>query len=72
MKGKEAVVVQNLRKEFVSNHKRKVAVDGLSVTLYNDQITALLGHNGAGIRFHPFHLFSLLSSLFSLLSSLVP
>jgi ABC-type uncharacterized transport system ATPase subunit len=49
MKGKEAVTMWNVRKEFSSNHIRKVAVDDLSVTLYEDQITALLGHNGAGM-----------------------
>ena len=27
---------------------RKVAVDGLSLNMYEGQITALLGHNGAG------------------------
>ena len=48
MKGKEAVMMKNVRKEFVSHHKRKMAVDGLKVTLYKDQITAFLGHNGAG------------------------
>lgn len=40
-----AVQVNNLRKVF---HGGKVAVDGLSLTIYEDQITALLGHNGAG------------------------
>ena len=28
--------------------RRKVAVDGLSLNMYEGQITALLGHNGAG------------------------
>ena len=27
---------------------KKVAVDGLSLNIFQDQITALLGHNGAG------------------------
>ena len=29
-------------------NKSKVAVDGLSLNMYEGQITALLGHNGAG------------------------
>ena len=28
--------------------RRKVAVNGLSLNMYEGQITALLGHNGAG------------------------
>jgi ABC-type transport system involved in cytochrome bd biosynthesis fused ATPase/permease subunit len=48
MKGKDSVIVKNARKEFVSNNINKVAVDGLSMVLYEDHITALLGHNGAG------------------------
>ncbi|XP_050311852.1 phospholipid-transporting ATPase ABCA3 isoform X2 [Anthonomus grandis grandis] len=38
------VKIQNLRKVFES----KVAVDGISLNMYEDQITVLLGHNGAG------------------------
>lgn len=37
--------IQNLTKTY-SNRKR--AVKGLSLTMYTDQIFALLGHNGAG------------------------
>jgi len=36
------IVIQNLRKKFGKKH----AVDGLSLTMYNGQVTALLGHNG--------------------------
>ena len=39
------VVIQNLTKRFGRN---KVAVNGVSVKMYDGQITALLGHNGAG------------------------
>jgi ABC-type multidrug transport system ATPase subunit len=43
------VDIQDLYKEFDTpqGHK-KVAVDGLNLTMYSGQITALLGHNGAG------------------------
>lgn len=50
--GKEAVVMRNVKKEFGSNGMKKVAVNGLTLTLYEDQITAFLGHNGAGNYFH--------------------
>eukprot|EP00042_Codosiga_hollandica_P059065 m.900658 g.900658 ORF g.900658 m.900658 type:complete len:796 (-) comp60047_c0_seq2:2027-4414(-) len=36
--------IENLRKEFDD----KIAVHGLTLNMYEDQITALLGHNGAG------------------------
>ena len=38
------VAIRNLSKQFDT----KTAVDGLNLTMYNGQITALLGHNGAG------------------------
>ncbi|OQR99789.1 ATP-binding Cassette (ABC) Superfamily [Achlya hypogyna] len=40
-----ALVVRGLRKEFGTG---KVAVDSLDLTMYEGQITCLLGHNGAG------------------------
>lgn len=44
-----AISVQNVEKCFVTNDGKTLrAVDGLSVDFYNDQITSLLGHNGAG------------------------
>ncbi|RLN60218.1 hypothetical protein BBJ28_00003724 [Nothophytophthora sp. Chile5] len=43
-----AVVIANLRKEFSVPGGTKVAVHGLDLTLYEGQITCLLGHNGAG------------------------
>jgi ATP-binding cassette, subfamily A (ABC1), member 3 len=44
--GKEAgIKVKGLRKMY-SN--KKVAVQGLTLNMYEDQITVLLGHNGAG------------------------
>lgn len=43
------VQIKNLRKEFQTNSGLKVAVDDLNLTVYAGQITALLGHNGAGM-----------------------
>lgn len=42
------VDIQNLYKEFHTSNGVKTAVDGLNLTMYSGQITALLGHNGAG------------------------
>ena len=49
---KTCVDIINLYKEFNTSTGNKVAVDGLNLTMYSGQITALLGHNGAG-RFLP-------------------
>ncbi|KAH6934215.1 hypothetical protein HPB50_021935 [Hyalomma asiaticum] len=47
--GREAIKVQGLRKVFKSWRKGQVvAVDGVSLTMHEGQIAALLGHNGAG------------------------
>lgn len=47
--GREAIKVQHLRKVFNSWRKEPVvAVDGVSLTMHEGQIAALLGHNGAG------------------------
>lgn len=44
--GKKAGIrVRNLRKVYRNG---KVAVEGLTMNMFNDQITVLLGHNGAG------------------------
>lgn len=40
------VYIKNLTKQY--NKKAKPAVNNLDLTLYESQITALLGHNGAG------------------------
>ncbi|CAD5114243.1 DgyrCDS3384 [Dimorphilus gyrociliatus] len=42
------IKIKNLRKEFKSGGKKKVAVKGTIIDMYEGQITALLGHNGAG------------------------
>ena len=48
VQNKTCVEIRDLYKEFNTNTGKKVAVDGLNLTLYSGQITALLGHNGAG------------------------
>ena len=42
------VDIIDLVKVFQTNSGKKVAVAGLNLTMYAGQITALLGHNGAG------------------------
>lgn len=44
----KSIRVTDLRKEFSTPDGVKVAVDDLSITMYEGQIFALLGHNGAG------------------------
>jgi len=52
LKGKAAqgkcVKIRGLKKVFSTPDGDKVAVDGLNMTMYEGQITCLLGHNGAG------------------------
>ena len=40
----KSIEIRNLRKHF----REKIAVDGLNLSMYRGQCTALLGHNGAG------------------------
>lgn len=40
------VAIRNLKKKYASSPK--LAVDGLNINFYQDQITSFLGHNGAG------------------------
>ena len=56
------VDIIDLYKEFDIKGGKKVAVDGLNLTMYSGQITALLGHNGAGkvIMMMRYRLFSYL------------
>ncbi|KAJ9595471.1 hypothetical protein L9F63_013335, partial [Diploptera punctata] len=44
------IKIKNLRKVFHSfgGLNKKLAVDGVTLDIYNGEITALLGHNGAG------------------------
>ena len=44
----KVIRVRNLRKEFPTPDGTKVAVENLDLTMYEGQIFALLGHNGAG------------------------
>jgi len=44
----KAVVIRGLGKSFDTPSGVKHAVDNLNLTMYSGQITALLGHNGAG------------------------
>eukprot|EP01138_Halocafeteria_seosinensis_P011391 gb/GECG01011634.1/.p1 GENE.gb/GECG01011634.1/~~gb/GECG01011634.1/.p1 ORF type:complete len:2040 (+),score=216.84 gb/GECG01011634.1/:1-6120(+) len=44
----KVVRVKNLRKQFPTPDGTKVAVENLDLTMYEGQIFALLGHNGAG------------------------
>lgn len=39
------IKVMNLRKAY---SRKKIAVGDLTVNMFDDQITVLLGHNGAG------------------------
>ncbi|XP_076036096.1 ATP-binding cassette sub-family A member 9-like [Oratosquilla oratoria] len=49
LRGKEAVKLSNIQKTFKSRGKEPVqAVKGVSLTIYEGQITAIIGHNGAG------------------------
>ncbi|XP_068007264.1 ATP-binding cassette sub-family A member 9-like isoform X1 [Melanerpes formicivorus] len=46
--GKEAIRLNNIRKIYKKKNKRTEALCGLSLSIYEGQITALLGHSGSG------------------------
>ncbi|KAL1453664.1 hypothetical protein WDU94_009984 [Cyamophila willieti] len=46
--GKEAIVIENMSKEFKSKKSSAMALRNVNLTIYEGQITAILGHNGAG------------------------
>ena len=46
-KRRRKLVISNIRKEY----NGKIAVDNLSLNIYESQITVLLGRNGAGKRY---------------------
>ncbi|XP_025954758.2 ATP-binding cassette sub-family A member 10-like isoform X3 [Dromaius novaehollandiae] len=46
--GKEAIRLNNIKKTYKKEDKRTEALRGLSLNVYEGQITALLGHSGSG------------------------
>ncbi|NWS87611.1 ABCA9 protein, partial [Toxostoma redivivum] len=46
--GKEAIRLHNIKKAYKRKDKKTEALRGLSLNIYEGQITALLGHSGAG------------------------
>ncbi|KFU93492.1 ATP-binding cassette sub-family A member 8, partial [Chaetura pelagica] len=46
--GKEAIRLNNIQKIYKKKGKRTEALKGLSLNIYEGQITALLGHSGSG------------------------
>ncbi|XP_051490812.1 ATP-binding cassette sub-family A member 10-like [Apus apus] len=46
--GKEAIRLNNIQKIYKKKGKRTEALRGLSLNIYEGQITALLGHSGSG------------------------
>ncbi|XP_040437991.1 ATP-binding cassette sub-family A member 10-like isoform X3 [Falco naumanni] len=46
--GKEAIRLNNIKKAYKKKDKKIDALRGLSLNVYEGQITALLGHSGAG------------------------
>ncbi|KFP85917.1 ATP-binding cassette sub-family A member 8, partial [Acanthisitta chloris] len=46
--GKEAIRLNNIKKTYKKKDKSVEALRGLSLNIYEGQITALLGHSGAG------------------------
>uniref|UniRef100_A0A8C3LEI2 ABC transporter domain-containing protein n=1 Tax=Chrysolophus pictus TaxID=9089 RepID=A0A8C3LEI2_CHRPC len=47
-RGKEAIRLHNIKKTYKKKDKKTEALRGLSLDIYEGQITALLGHSGAG------------------------
>ncbi|NWU77165.1 ABCAA protein, partial [Onychorhynchus coronatus] len=47
-RGKEAIRIYNIKKAYKKKDKKTEALRGLSLNIYEGQITALLGHSGAG------------------------
>ncbi|NXT66244.1 ABCAA protein, partial [Chaetops frenatus] len=46
--GKEAIRLHNIKKTYKKKDKKTEALRGVSLDIYEGQITALLGHSGAG------------------------
>ncbi|NWS94649.1 ABCA9 protein, partial [Mionectes macconnelli] len=47
-RGQEAIRLHNIKKSYKKKDKKTEALRGLSLNIYEGQITALLGHSGAG------------------------
>ena len=45
---RKGLSITGLRKIYQQGNGSRVAVDGLTLDLYEGQVLALLGHNGAG------------------------
>ncbi|EGG24652.1 ABC transporter A family protein [Cavenderia fasciculata] len=48
LRNKVTVSIRGLKKDFNTGNGIRTAVDGLNLEMYQDQIHAFLGHNGAG------------------------
>ncbi|KAM8946763.1 cholesterol transporter ABCA5 [Pelodytes ibericus] len=48
LQGKEAIRIKSLHKSFKKESKQVAALQGLTFSMYEGQITALLGHSGTG------------------------
>ncbi|EGG19447.1 hypothetical protein DFA_00024 [Cavenderia fasciculata] len=48
LRNKVTVSIRGLKKDFNTGNGLRTAVDGLNLEMYQDQIHAFLGHNGAG------------------------
>ncbi|CAN0146029.1 unnamed protein product [Rangifer tarandus platyrhynchus] len=46
--GKEAIRIRNLKKEYKGKHEKVEALQGICLDIYEGQLTAILGHSGAG------------------------
>ncbi|XP_043304360.1 ATP-binding cassette sub-family A member 10 isoform X1 [Cervus canadensis] len=46
--GKEAIRIRNLRKEYKGKPEKVEALQGICLDIYEGQLTAILGHSGAG------------------------
>ncbi|XP_077109566.1 cholesterol transporter ABCA5 isoform X1 [Ranitomeya variabilis] len=48
LQGKEAIRIKNIHKSFKKENQQAEALQGLTLDIYEGQITALLGHSGTG------------------------
>lgn len=57
LKEGKCISIRGLGKEFKTMTGKKVAVSNLDLDIYSSQITAFLGHNGAGKVGQHFHIY---------------